>query len=261
MREAIGERQRLRAFLARFPAHEESVRELDWLTALSAVEFGEAVGNVVNGLRPLCGAEVLRVSEQRGFGLRLLAEEPALLIVGSPAAGGQTAEVAAALSVALAAQRWLHCSTRPRVPLLLMLPEAQRIQERVRLTTLLSLGASVGLAAVLGAQSMTQFDEAERDEILFNCATMILLPGVGAPTTGELARRLGQRSALGLSSSVQRGRPWDPPQHGLSATNQTVPMLGHREISMPPFEGRPAIVHAATLHPQPLLVDMTREDL
>ncbi len=259
--EGIGDRRRLEALLRRFPQSSEPVRDLSGLVALEDAEFANAVSDVVNGLRPFASPEVRRLSEKPGFALKLLVEEPALLIVGFPISGARTAEATVALSVALAAQRWLHGRASHRVPALLMLGEAPRIQERVRLSTLLTLGPSVGLAVVLGAQSVTQFGEAEREEVLSGCATMILLPGAGAPSTGYFTERLGQRSALGLSSSVQRRRPWDPPQHELNASNQTVPMLGHREVSTPPFGGRPAIVHAATLHPQPLLVDLTREDL
>jgi type IV secretory pathway TraG/TraD family ATPase VirD4 len=260
MLDALGDRQRLAALLARFP-QSAATSDLRWLVSLEGSEFAAAVGNVVDGLRPLASSEVRRISETPGFSLKLLADEPALLIVGLPASGAQTAETMVGLSVALTAQRWLRGSTRPNVPALLMLSEAPRIQRRVCLPLLLSQGPSVGLAVVLTAQSLTQFWEEEQDATTSNCATMIVLPGTSPSSTEHFAKRLGQRNALALSSGVQRRRPWDAPQHELNASNQTVPMLGHREVSMPPFEGRPALVHAATLHPQPFLVDVTREDL
>jgi hypothetical protein len=260
MLDVLADRRRLEAFLAPLPRG-DSVRDLSELLTLQGAQYAGAVSGVVDGLRPLASPEVRRVTESPGFTLELLGREPSLLIVGSLATGARAAEATLGLILALGAQRWLGGSAAARAPLLLMIDEAPRIQDRISLPTLLSLGSSAGLAVVLIAQSVSQFSGAERDEILSKCATMILLSGVGHSTTRYFTERLGQRSALGLSSSLQRRRFWEPPQHGLSASNRTVSMLGHREISTPPFDGRPAILHATTIHPQPILVDLTRGDL
>jgi type IV secretory pathway TraG/TraD family ATPase VirD4 len=261
MLDAIGDPRRLAAFLSPLPQSSWSVRDLSGLLTLDDAEYARAVSGVIGGLRPLASPAVLRVSERPGFTLKLLGERPSLLIVGAPASASSTAQTTLGLIVALASQRWLSGAASHGVQLLLMLSDAPRVQNRVRLPSLLSRGAGAGLALVLTAQSVSQFSVAERDEILFNCGTMILLPGTDPSSIACFTERLGQRSALGLSSSVQRRRPWDPPQHGLNASNQAAPMLGQREICMPPFDGHPAIVHATAIHPQPILVDVTRSDL
>jgi type IV secretory pathway TraG/TraD family ATPase VirD4 len=258
--EALSERTRLAAFLSRFP-RSDPVRELSELLALSPDQYSNAVNGPINGLRPLGTPELRRITETRGFNLSMLSSRPTLLIVGCPMAGSRTAEIPLALMVALASQRWMSGSVGAHHPGMLVLDEAPLIQDRVRLSMLLSLGANANLAIVLAAQGVGQFDEHQREEILSNCATMVMLPGVGRSSTQYLAQRLGQRPAVGLASSVQRGAPWKAPQRGRSTSSHMVDMIGHREISTPPFEGYPAVVHAGTIHPRPILVDLTREDL
>jgi type IV secretory pathway TraG/TraD family ATPase VirD4 len=258
--EVVADRNRLEVFLSRFQRN-GSVSDLSELLSLADDQYADTVSGVIDGLRPLASPEMRRVTDHPGFTLELLDREPSLLIVRSPAAGGRTAEIALSLILALTAQRRLRGSAGHRVPMLMVLDDAPRVQHRISLPTLLAQGSSAELGVLLLAQSTNQFSADERDEILSNCATMILLPGVGPATTAYFTERLGQRPALGLSRSLQRRRFWEPPERGLSAANETVPMLGHREISMPPFEGRPAILHNTAMHPQPVLVDLTREDL
>jgi type IV secretory pathway TraG/TraD family ATPase VirD4 len=255
----ISDRQRLQAFLSPLPAS-GFVRDLGELLTLQGSQYRDAVSGVVDGLRPLASPEVLRVSEAPGLTLELLDRAPSLLIAGLPAGGGRTAETTVGLLLALAVERRLRGSAS-RTPMLLILDEAPRIQERIQIQTLLSLGAAAGLAVVLTAQGVGQFSESEREEIMSNCETMILLPRVGKSSTAYFSERLGNRTTAGLLRSTRRERPWDPPQRGLDTSNQTVPMLGHREISMPPFGGYPAIVHARALHGQPFLVDVARDDV
>ncbi len=258
--DTIADRGRLRAFLARLP-RAGPAHDLAGLLALSDDQYADAVGGILDGLRPLASAGIRRMTERPGFRLELLEREVSLLIARFPASAARAAESALGLLLALASERRLRGGGAPSIPMLLALDEASRIQSGIDLPTLLSLGPSGDLAAVLVAQSANQFPAAEREAILAACGTMIVLPGVDPPTTSYFTERLGQRPALGLSRSLQRTRFWDPPQRGLGASNEAVPMLGHREISTPPFEGRPAILHAVTIHPQPILLDLGREDL
>jgi type IV secretory pathway TraG/TraD family ATPase VirD4 len=258
--DALVDPSRFRAFLSAFPRG-DAVRDLSELLALTPDQFAGAVSGVLNGLRPLATPAVRKVTETSGFTLDMLSGRPSLLVVGAPATGARTTQSTLGLLLALAANRWLGGPTGRRTPLLLMLDEAPCIQERVNLVTLLSRGGSTDVAVVLSAQSVTQFAEEDREEILSNCATMIMLPGTGRASTDDFAERVGQRAALGLTRSVQRNSIWTAPQRGLSSANELAPMIGHRELSMPPFEGYPAIVHASSLGPRPILVDLTREDL
>lgn len=254
----LADRARLETFLSQFP-YGDPVRCLNELLALRPNQYADAVSGMVDGLQPLATPDVRRVTETPGITLGKLVGRPTLLTVGSPSSGADTAEITSSLIVTLAAQRWLRGFGG--TPAMLVLDEAPRIQERVPLARILSLGAGVGLAVLLCAQDVSQFAAHERDELLSNCATIVMLPGTGPSSTEYLTRRLGQRPVVELSRNVQRTSPWTAPQRGLSTRSQLVDMIGHREISAPPFDGYPAIVHAATLHPRPILVDLTRADL
>ncbi len=254
----LADRRKLAAFVARLPPGAQ-VGHLRELLSVQPGRYLETVSDLLERLQPLDTPELRRVSEAPGLSLEMLTGKPTLLIVGSASYGAQTSDTALGLVLAVAARRWLRGF--PGTPAMMVLDEAPRIQDHIHLPTLLSTGASVGLAVVLCAQDVSQFAQTYRDEILSNCATMAMLPGCGPSSTAYFSKRLGQRPVVELSRSVQRTSPWSAPQRALSTSSQMVEMLGHREISSPPFEGYPAIVHAATVHPRPILVDLTRPDL
>ncbi len=260
MLDALADQRRLKQLLAQHSGR-SAARDLRELLVLAPDQFPGAVSRIVDGLRPLATSEVLRVTEQPGFKLQLLIESPTLLIVGSPATATQTAQATLSLILALAGERCGRSLLDRGAPTVLMLDDAPRVQGRVRLAGLLAQGARSGLAMTLTANSVSQFSEEHRDAILANCATMIMLSGADRRSTDYFAERLGQRAAAEVSTSAQRGAPWEPMQHGQSVSSQPVAMLGHRELSMLPFDGHPAIVHARTISPKPILVDLTREDL
>ncbi|MGA9874340.1 MAG: type IV secretory system conjugative DNA transfer family protein [Solirubrobacteraceae bacterium] len=257
--ETLADPARVRALLARSPSSPaaESLRGL--LLGLSPGRYPGAVSGALAALEPLATPRVSGLTTVRGLSLDALTRGPALLIVGVPSSGARSERTVSGLMLALAAQRWLRGF--PGVPALLVLDEAPLIQSHVDLTSVLSLGARVGLAVLLCAQDVCQFDEHEREELLANCGTIVMLPGVTANSTEYLARRLGMRQAVELARSVQRTSLWRAPRRELSTSSHMVEMIGHREISSPPFDRWPAIAHAATLHPRPLLLDLTRADL
>lgn len=257
--EILADPARMRALLSRFPTApaSDSLRRL--LLGLSPTRYPDAVSGAMAALEPLATPRVSRLTAARGLSLDALTHEPTLLIVGVPSSGARSERTISGLMLALAARRWLRGF--PGLPALLVLDEAPLIQSHVGLTNLLSVGARVGLAVLMCAQDVCQFDRQEREELLANCGTVVMLPGVTAGSTEYLSRRLGTRQAVELARSVQRTTLWSAPRRELSTSSHMVQMIGHREISSPPFDRWPAIAHAATLHPRPLLLDLTRADL
>ncbi len=257
--EILADPARMRMLLSRSPTGPASESLRRQLLSLSPSRYPDAVSGALAALEPLATPRVSGLTTARGLSLDELTHKPTLLIAGVPSSGARSERTISGLMLALAAQRWLRGF--PGVPALLVLDEAPLIQSHVDLTSALSLGAQVGLAALMCAQDVCQFDEHEREELLANCGTVVMLPGVTANSTEYLARRLGMRQAVELTRSVQRTTLWSAPRRELSTSSHMVEMIGHREISSPPFDRWPAIAHAATLHPRPLLLDLTRADL
>lgn len=243
-------------FLQREP-HSRAVADLQELRSLYGDQYSSAASGVLNALSLLSNDAARRISERPGLKLEHLDREPSLLVAVSPAEGGESGKSLLALLLAIASQRWLGSDAHSRVPVMMMLDEAPRIQDRLRIPELLSLGASKRLAVVLAAQDVSQFSEEERQPMLVNCGTVVLLKGSGPVSTEFLSERLGERRAVSVSNNsgmrfTDRTR---------SAATDRVAVIGHNEVSNPPFDGRPAIVHARSVSNGPLLVDLTRDDL
>lgn len=254
----VSDQYRLDTFLARQP-QSSAVSDLSELLSLAPDHYSSAVSGVINGLSLLCTDAARRITERPGVTLEALEREPSLLIAVSPAEGGEGTKALLALLLALASQRLLGSDASSRVPVVMMLDEAPRIQDRLRIPELLSLGASKRLAVVLAAQDVSQFSDEERQPMLVNCGTVVVLQGAGSETTEFLSKRLGERRSVSLADNAGPGFGF----RGRTRTSSTgtVPVLGHNEISSPPFEGRPAIIHARSIANGPLLVDLTRADL
>jgi type IV secretory pathway TraG/TraD family ATPase VirD4 len=143
---------------------------------------------------------------------------------------------------------------------LLVLDEAPRLKDRLDLPRLMAVAASSGMSILLAMQEVNDFEEKEREVILANCATHILLPGTGPKTTEYFGTRLGTRVAVRQtqSSSYTRreGHTW---QAGHQSAE--VAVLGRAELASPPGGDYPAIVQNYAMSRKPILVDLTRTDL
>lgn len=247
---------RLDAFLGRQTNH-RAISDLAELLGLEPDQYSMAISGVINGLSMLSTQAARRITDRPGIGLEMLDREPTLLVAVAPAEGGDGTKALLALLLGLASQRLLGTDASTRVPVVMMLDEAPRIQDRIRIPELLSLGASKKLAVVLAAQDVSQFSEEERQPMLVNCGTVVVLKGAGAETTEFLSKRLGDRRAVSYSDNRGQGFA----DRTRTSSTGMVPVLGHNEIANPPFEGWPAIVHARSIANGPLLVDLTRADL
>lgn len=260
MLDVLVDQSRLCSFMVR-AGPSPATRDLEELLPLAPDQFINAVSGVTVALRWLDTTGVRAVTERQSLRLADLDSGGQLLVVVAPVTGGKTPETASSLILGQLMHRWLGGFRGGAQPTLLMLDEAPRIQRRVRLPELLSIGRAAGVSVVLAAQDISQFDEQHRGEILANCATVVALPGVSPTTTAWLAERLGERPATSLSVGTSRAAPWDRSGQSVTTHLENVPVLGHREIATPPFEGRPAIVHSSLLGRRPVLVDLSRPDL
>jgi type IV secretory pathway TraG/TraD family ATPase VirD4 len=184
----------------------------------------------------------------------------ALVIVNAPVADQSLSAAASGLFVGQLLFRRLQRFATPSSPMLLVLDEAARLQDRIDLGALMSLAAGAGVSVLLSVQDVTQFEEIRRSEILANCGTCVVLPGVSSDTSEYLGNRLGKRQRLSLSESTTHDR------HSGTGTSysrvvELAPVLEHNEISHLPFGRFSAVVHTRHLSPKPILVDLTRSDL
>jgi len=147
-------------------------------------------------------------------------------------------------------------------PVLLVLDEAARLQNRLDLASLLSLIAGANVSVLLATQDISQFKEEIRDEILANCGNIICLSRVAQTTTEFFSRRLGkvERETLnysrGSGGETGRNKNW-------SRGSELRQVLEHREISSPPrnFGDWTATLSIPLLANKPIISNLARTDL
>lgn len=234
---------------------------LQELCGLSQHEYAKAVQFVLTHLETLDTDGFNAVTKVREFEITNLdALSGYLVVINSPVADQTLSAEASGLFLSQLIYHRLGQFGSPGSPLLLVLDEAPRLQDRIDLRALLSLSRGAGMSIVIAAQDVTQFEEGARSEILSNCSTFVCLPGVSQATTSFFGGRLGTRRITSVSHSqsvdLERGRGLN-----VSRSIEEVPVLGHSEISSPPFSPYSAIVHSRNLSHKPILVDLLRSDL
>jgi type IV secretory pathway TraG/TraD family ATPase VirD4 len=189
-----------------------------------------------------------------------LADDPGLFVVTAPVTDGRLATAVSGLFLGQFLQRQYRRFNRDSRPVLLVLDEAPRLKDRIDLKQLMSVSASSGMSVLLALQEVTDFDESERDVILSNCGTHILMQGGGQKTTEYFGGRLGTRIASRQTHTSGIG-------HGQGRSFQAgvqsmeVPVLGRAELASPPCGPYGAFVQSYSLSRKPILVDLAREDL
>ncbi|MFT4188957.1 MAG: type IV secretion system DNA-binding domain-containing protein [Aeromicrobium sp.] len=201
-----------------------------------------------------------RVTSRRGLRMKNTGDEPGLLMVTAPLADGKMSEAVSGLFLSQFLTTQLHKFNTSSRPVLLVLDEAPRLQERLNLPKLMATSRSSGLSALLALQEIEDFKKDDRETILSNCVTHILLPGAGAETTGYFGKRLGSRQVSRKTQSLNYSRQSGPTfQTGVQMNE--VPVLGRTEMMSPPGGSHHALVHCHELSHKPILVDLTRYDL
>lgn len=191
---------------------------------------------------------------------RLAVADPGLVLVNAPIVDGALSEASSGLFVNMLLHRRLAAFGTAAPPMLLVLDESPRLQDRIDLGKVLSLAAGAGVSVLLAAQDVKQFEDKVRDEVLANCGTLVVLGGTGPETTDYVGRRLGQRvrgkQTANDSYDRRTGRT-----RSYGADSETVPVLDHNALFNPPSGRWGATVVNNRLSPRPVLVDLGRSDL
>ncbi|MGY2126973.1 TraM recognition domain-containing protein [Blastococcus sp. SYSU DS0617] len=143
-----------------------------------------------------------RVTARRELKMQDVTRDPGLLLVTAPLADRKMSEAVSGLFLSQFISAQLKQFNTDSRPVLLVLDEAPRLQERLDLPQLMATSRSSGLSVLLALQEITDFEEKDRDTILSNCVTHILLPGAGAPTTEYFGKRIGTRSVARQTQSM-----------------------------------------------------------
>ena len=211
-------------------------------------------------LEPLNTYGFNSVTKRGEVGLRDLAVESGLLVVTAPLADASLSATVSSLFVSQFINLQLKKFNQNNRPVLIVLDEAARMKDRIDIEQLLATSRSANTSILLAVQDVTQFnDEKERNAILANCATHILLGGAGEATTTYFGSRLGQRVANRATLNQNFGRDGHGLQTGVGSME--VPVLGRNEMANPPGGAYSALVHCYELSHKPILVDLTRDDL
>lgn len=214
---------------------------------------------VLTYMEPLNTDGVDAVTRRAGVRMRDLGTEPGLLVVTAPLADGKLSETVSGLFMTHFVNLQLKRFNQENRPVLIVLDEAARLKERLDLEQLLATTRSANTSVLLAIQDVDQFEERQRNAILSNCATHILLGGAGERTTTYFGSRLGERRATRATMSNTYGREGRNVQTGFDS--QSVQVLGRSEMAHPPGDGFCALVHSYDLSQKPILVDLTRADL
>lgn len=200
------------------------------------------------------------VTRRNQFDLDALGDDPGLFVVSAPLSDGRLSSAVSGLFLGQFLNRQFRKFNTNSRPVLLVLDEAPRLKDRLDLSQVMAVSASSGMSILLAVQEVTDFTENEREVILANCGTHILLPGAGSKTTEYFAQRLGMRVATRQTQSSsftpRDGQVW---QTGVQSVE--VPVLGRAELASPPGGTYAAVVHCYELARKPILVDLTRTDL
>lgn len=251
------------ARLVRLVAHSASPRakaRLGDLVFVPEDEYYTKVQFLTTYLEPLNTPAFNRVTTRSGIRMAHLDEEPGLAIVTAPLADGRISEAVSSLFIGQYLNVRLRKFTSARQPVLLVLDEAPRLKDRLDLPRLLATSASAGVSVLLAVQEVKDLAEAERETILANCATHVLMRGAGPSTTDYISKRMGRRTVTRQTTSqsiaVRQGVTY---QTGVQSME--IDVLGRNELAHPPGGDYAAVVHCADLSRKPILVDLARPDL
>lgn len=250
----------LRDLVDRFPGSRGAQRLRD-LVNLPDDEAAKATQFLSTHFETLNTTGFNAVTRGAGLDMRDLVDgPPGIVHVNAPIVDGALSEAASGLFLAQLLHRRLSRFGQAPRPMLLVLDEAPRLQERLDLGSLLSLAAGANVSILLAGQEVEQFAEAKRSEILANCGSLVLLGGTNPTTTQVVMDRLGTRvRAKNTRSDSHDGRSVRSTSHTRDA--ETVPVLDRAALKDPPSGIRGAVLVNDQVSPRPVLIDLTRSDL
>jgi type IV secretory pathway TraG/TraD family ATPase VirD4 len=241
---------------ARHPAAQRLVD----LIGRGASDYLQVISGVINDLEVWEHPGLRAVTAHQQLDLGTLFDRGALLVVGAPIHGGRTSEAASGLLLSQIINRlYRRFTAQSGRHVFIVIDEAARLTNRLRLEELLSVARRARVSIVLATQDVGQFNDGkERIAILGNCATYISLPGRSVQNAEYLLGRLGQRYQSSISLTHSPGAT----AGGLSRSSQIAAtgVLGHREVLDPPWGERAAVLHSQPISGKPFLVDLTRPE-
>lgn len=264
----VSDREQINDLFFRLPPLRRYEYEIADLMRFPEEEYSKAVSGLLNALHLFNDTDVIRITERSDFLLDEIDDQPTLLIIGAPLADAQRSEILSSLILShlfnVVYRRFQGREGSRGCPLFFIIDEAARLKNRIPYEEVLSVVRAAGVGICLVVQDISQFGyELEREAILANCATMILLRGCSPTTAQAFSKRLGQRQQRILIESETKGF-WNilPNQRMKSVQEVTVPVLGEQEIMYPPKVcGRfCAIVQVQPISPYPFLVNLTHYD-
>lgn len=249
----------LESLIDRQPSHPATARLLD-LYGRSYSDYSQATSGLVNALEVLEHGGLKSITSRDELQIDQLFDSPRLLVVGAPLHAGKIGVAASSLLLSQVINRLYRRFTHDRGQhVFLVLDEAARLADRLRLEELLSVSRRARVSVVLAAQDVAQFkDASERISLFGNCATYVSLPGRSTVSAEYLQSRLGQRYQSSMSISRSGAQLRDLPTK--SSQVSLIDVLGVREILDPPWGPRSAIVHSQPIVSKPFVVDLSRPE-
>lgn len=243
--------------------HRSEVAEL---LSESREEFSRAISGLQNKLHLFRTPALSSITADSTFRLNELWERPTLLIIGARLADG---EAAVALSSCLLNMLFAAIFRRYGRPsgraLFLLIDEAPRLAKRIPYAEVLAVVRSAQVGVCLLAQDVVQFgDERAMQEVLANCATMLLFSGCKHSTAQYFSNRIGDRLTPQISRTQEQRAWWQESARPSETVSwMRTPVLGLGEIQNLPMASAvprryPAIVQVPDVSALPFLVDLTQ---
>ncbi|HEX5407644.1 MAG TPA: type IV secretory system conjugative DNA transfer family protein [Pseudonocardiaceae bacterium] len=226
------------------------------LPYLSPDDFNKRVTGVAVRLDPLARSAIDAVTTNGTITTPDILRQQQIVSVVAPLQDGQMAQTLSSLFVNdLLFRVYNRFTGYQGPPVMLVLDEAAQFADRIDYKNLLSVARSAGMSVVIALQDVAQFsDTAERSIALGNCDTYVSFGGVSQESAKFLSERLGKHAVA--TTTVGRTAQGFGYQTSTSTSQQTLPVLGEREIMNIPFGIRPAVVHARSTLIVPFLVDL-----
>lgn len=269
VRAALASASDLRHFLSesRYSA------DLSDLVDLYDDDFSRAVSGLLNALHLFSHDDILAVTRsgapisklrskrlpmhvdgRKSLSLPDAVTRPGVLVIGGPLADGIRAATLSTMAITQATNT-LRSVGGPPAGSLMMIDEAGRLAERVNLPEFIATTRSMSIGFCLLMQDISDIpQEIDQKTLVANAATVALLKGCAASTTRIFSNRLGYRRIMEVTKHAEdAGSRRYRDSYGTSEQ----PVLGHREISSPPFARYAAVVHSTPLSPKPFIVGLT----
>lgn len=255
----ISDQLMMEGVVNKYAATSAAVRLLPYVT-MNPSDYARATSGVRVALTELASPLVEAITKKVDYNLNLTFRKPTLVILVAPMQDGRISQIFSSLVLNRMIQAiYANLAAPTGHCVYMVLDEAARLVDRIRIEEVVSVARSAGLSLTLALQDVTQIkEEREQSAILSNCSTYVSLSGVSEASARYLASRLGEVPVPTHARQTTRDPGRWQATSGMTTTTQMVPVLGTREIMAPPFGNRSAIVHSRDLSARPFVVNLER---